>query len=192
MTNRLLHIIFFSAALTGCFFFSSCENDMTEVEQFGQKAIHVEEGKNIESILSNGGVMKARLTAPVLLRYQTQVPKVEFPKTLHVDFYDSLKNVESQLFAKYGEYKENENKVFLKDSIVVFNIKGDTLFTDELYWDQNKQVFYTDKHVVISQTQPQKQKIYGIGLVANQDLTKLTVKNLLPPSFTVIPDSTYQ
>ncbi|HEX6915632.1 MAG TPA: LPS export ABC transporter periplasmic protein LptC [Chitinophagaceae bacterium] len=164
---------------------------MREVEKFARKDIGVEEGKQIESLLSNGGVLKARLTAPVFLRYQTQVPRIEFPKTLHVDFYDSTRNIESQLFAKYGEYKENENKVYLRDSVVIFNIKGDTLFTDELFWDQNTQLFFTDKPVVISQTKPQRQKIYGIGLSADQNLSWFTIKNLQPPSFTEVPDSTY-
>jgi hypothetical protein len=164
---------------------------MEDVDRLAKKKISVEEGKNIESYLSNGGVLRARLIAPVLLRHQTEVPKIEFPKSLHVDFYDSLKGIESQLFAKYGEYKENENKVFLKDSIVVFNIKGDTLLTNELYWDQNKQVFYNDKPVIVIQSSP-RQKIYGQnGLTADQNLRWFTINNLQPGSFTNIPDSTY-
>lgn len=192
MTKARFHIVTFLAAVTGCFFVSGCENDMKDVDRFGRKHVSVEEGRQIESYLSNGGILRAKLTAPLFLRYQTQVPRIEFPKTLHVDFYDSTKNIESQLFAKYGEYKENENKVYLRDSVVIFNIKGDTLFTDELFWDQNRQVFYNDKPVVISQTAPQRQKIYGIGLTADQNLRWFTVKNLQPPSFTQIPDSTYQ
>lgn len=169
----------------------SCENKLEEVDRFSKKQIGVEEGKNIESYLSNGGVMKAKLTAPVLLRYQEQVPKIEFTKSLHVDFYDSIKNIESQLFAKYGEYKENENKVFLRDSIVVFNIKGDTLRTNELYWDQNRQVFYNDAPVEITQTSP-RQKLYGKGLTADQNFRWFTIKDLQQPSFAILPDSTYK
>jgi LPS export ABC transporter protein LptC len=192
MINVSSYIKFFIAALLGCFFICACENKMEEIDKRSKKQASVEEGKDIESYLSNGGVLKAKLTAPVFLRHQTQVPKVEFPKTLHVDFYDSLKRIESRLSAKYGEYKENENKVFLRDSIVVFNVKGDTLWTDELYWDQNQQVFYTEKPVVISQTAPQRQKIYGIGLTASQDLSRLSIRNIQPPSFTNVPDSTYR
>lgn len=192
MTKSRFNIVFLLAAVTGCFFMWGCENDMKDVDRFARKHVSVEEGKQIESYLSNGGILRAKLTAPLFLRHQTQVPRIEFPNTLHVDFYDSTKNIESQLFAKYGEYKENENKVYLRDSVVIFNIKGDTLFTDELYWDQNRQVFYNDKPVVISQTAPQKQKIYGIGLTADQNLRWFTVKNLQPPSFTQITDSTYQ
>jgi hypothetical protein len=192
MINRPLHIIYFLAAVTGCFFFTACENDMTEVENFSKREIGIEEGKNIVSMLSNGGIMRAKLTAPVLLRYQTQVPKVEFPNTLHVDFYDSLKNVESQLFAKYGEYKENQNLIFLRDSIVVFNIKGDTLLTNELYWDQNQRVFYNDKPTVVIQSNPRQRLYSKDGLTADQNLQWFTLKSLQPESFTVIPDSTYQ
>jgi LPS export ABC transporter protein LptC len=192
MINTCSNIKYLVAALLGCFFFCACENKIEEVDKFAKKTVSVEEGKNIESYLSNGGVLRARLTAPVFLRHQTEIPRVEFTKTLHVDFYDSLKRIESQLFAKYGEYKENESKVFLRDSIIVFNVKGDTLRTDELYWDQNRQVFYTERPVEISQTFPQRQKLYGIGLIANQDLSRLTVKNLQPGSFTEIRDSTYQ
>lgn len=192
MINRCLHIIAFIAAITGCFFFVACENDIQEIEKFSKREIGVEEGKNIVSLLSNGGIMRAKLTAPVLLRYQTQVPKVEFPKSLHVDFYDSLKHIESQLFAKYGEYKENQNLIYLRDSIVVFNIKGDTLLTNELYWDQNKHIFYNDKPTVVIQSNPRQRLYSKDGLTADQGLEWFTLKNLQPESFTVIPDSTYQ
>lgn len=178
------------AALLGCFFMYACENKMEDVDKLSKKEVGVEQGINIESYLSNGGVLRAKLTAPALLRHQSQVPRVEFTKSLHVDFYDSLKRVESQLFAKYGEYKENENKVFLRDSIIVFNVKGDTLRTDELYWDQNKQIFFTDRPVEISQISP-RQKIFGIGLTADQNLRWFTIRNLQPPSNLVVPDSTH-
>jgi hypothetical protein len=193
MINRSLHIIAFIAAFTGCFFFTGCENDMHEIDSLGKREIGVEEGKNIVSILSNGGIMRAKLTAPVLLRYQTQVPKVEFPNTLHVDFFDSLKNIESRMFAKYGEYKENQNLVYLRDSIVVFNVKGDTLLTNELYWDQNRHLFYNDKPTIVIQTNPRQRLYSKDGLTADQGLQWFTLKSLQPESFTVIPnDSTYQ
>jgi hypothetical protein len=84
---------------------------------------------------------------------------------------------------------ENENKVFLRDHVVAFNIKGDTLFCKEMYWDQNLGQFYTDKEVTISQRSPQK-RFNGIGMKCNQDLTDLTLYKIQPGSFAVVPDST--
>ncbi len=138
---------------------------MQKVQQLGKKTIGIEEAKDIESYLSQGGKMKAKLLAPVMLRYQRDTPKVEFPKSLFVNFYDDSLKVESKLSAKYGNYFENENKVFLRDSVVVFNVAGDTLFCKELYWDQQKAIFYTDKNVILHQ---RNQKIYGTGMVADQ------------------------
>ena len=68
-----------AAILFGCFFVWSCENDIREVQNLNQKTISVEEGKQIESYLSEGGKVKAKLTAPLMLRYQKDTPKVEFP-----------------------------------------------------------------------------------------------------------------
>lgn len=192
MTKNFFHINLITAALLGCFFLSACENKMEDVDRFSKQQVGVEEGKNIESFLSNGGGLRARLTAPLLLRYQTTVPRVEFTRTLHVDFFDSLKRVESQLFARYGEYKENDNKVFLRDSVIVYNVQGDTLWTNELYWDQNKQLFYNDKPVIISKATP-RQKIYSQnGLLADQNFQWFQLKDIQPGSFAVVSDSTYK
>lgn len=195
MTNRFSIQTIMAALLTGCFFVCACENDIKKVQDLGKKKLGVEEGKNIESFLSQGGKMRAKLTAPFMLRYQMDTVKVEFPKTLHVDFYDSVLQVESQLFAKYGRYLENENKVFLRDSVIVFNRKGDTLWCNELYWDQSKKTFYTDKPVTISQHDP-LQKISGLGLNADQNfkwftLTKVGHIFTGKESFINMPDSSY-
>ena len=113
------------------FVLTSCENDIHIVQSLGSKSTGVEEGKDIVSYLSQSGKVKAKLVAPVMLRTLLDTVKVEFPKGLHVLFYDSLTNMESDLIAKYGNYYENDNKVFLRDSVRVFNIKGDTLWCKE-------------------------------------------------------------
>jgi len=185
-----------AALLIGCFFMCSCENNIKTVQDLGKKSPGVEEGKNIESFLSQAGKMKAKLLSPLMLRYLLDTPRVEFPTKLHVDFYDSLTTVESQLNCKYGRYFENQNQVFLRDSVIVFNRTGDTLWCDELYWDQNKSTFFTDKKVVISQTKPIRQKIFGTGLVADQNFNWFRISKIGRyyngnESRINIPDSTY-
>lgn len=60
-----------------------------------------------------GGKTKAILTSPVMLNVQEAVPYVEFPKKLHVDFYNEMGKVESKLSAFcYGQYKQNQSTVF--------------------------------------------------------------------------------
>jgi LPS export ABC transporter protein LptC len=161
-----------------CFFLWACENDMKDIKALTDKRTSIEEGIKIESYLSQQAKVKAKLTAPLMKRFQTDSPYVEFPRSLHVDFYDDTLRVESQLNAKYGKYRESEHKVFLKDSVVVFNIKGDTLHCLELWWDQQTQKFYTDKPVRIHQ--PDK-IIYGTGLEAAQNFSWWVIKNAKGP-----------
>ena len=165
-----------AALLVSCFFVFSCENDIRKVDNLLKKKTAVEEALNITSYMSQEGMMKARLKAPYMIRYQSDSAYVEFPKTLHVDFYDDSLDIESTLDARYARYREYEGKVFLKDSVVVINIlKGDTLRTDELWWDQDKEEFYTDKPVRIHQ--PDK-TIYGKGLKAAQDFSSYDIYNI--------------
>ena len=176
-----------AAFFTGCFFVVSCENDIRDVQNLNQKTTGIEEGKQIESYLSQNGKVKAKLMAPVMLRYLLDTPKVEFTKSLKVEFFDDSSKVESRLFARYGNYFENQNKVFLKDSVVVYNVSGDTLLCKELYWDQQKQTFYTDKNVIIRKPD---QKVYGTGLIADQNFKWFTIKNVTN-SYLNIPDSSF-
>ena len=180
-----------AAVLFGCFFMCACENDANEVRELGKKKPGIEEGKNIESYLSMNGKMRAHLTAPLLLRYQgDSSKKSEFPKSLHVDFYNDSLKVESQLNARYGRYLENEDKVFLRDSVVIFNVKGDTLFCDELYWDQTQQKFYTEKRVRLSRNYRRTFIVGDHGMTANQDLSSIAFFDITPNSYSFIPDST--
>ena len=168
---------------------ASCENDPREIENWTKKAELREEGKTIESYLSQGGVLKAKLTAPLMYRYQRDTVYTEFPNTLHVDFYDDSVNVESWLSSMYGIYYENLNKVFLRDSVVVINNAGDTLRCPELWWDQNQQKFYTDKPARLDG--PDKHLVGTQGLEATQDLKVIQFKYPIGP-FNVKEGNTQQ
>jgi Lipopolysaccharide-assembly, LptC-related len=177
--------------------FLSCENDMKTVLNLNTKLLGVETGKNIISYLSTAGKVKAQLTAPIMYRYENDSAKLEFPNTLRIKFYDSLLQPESFLFAKYGRYLEFDNTVLLRDSIVIYNNKNDSLWTNEIYWDQNMQIFYTNTPVVISQNNGSyRQKIIGRnGFRSDQNLKNFTmfeVGRMFNPnveSFIILKDS---
>lgn len=149
----------------------SCENSESDIKALSDKKIQKDEAIKVESFLSQGGVVKARLTAPVMLHVMSQTridtPYVEFPKTLHVDFFNEQKTVESRLDSKYGRYFESLQKVYLRDSVRVISINGDTLNCHDLWWDQEKQKFYTDKPAILRR--PADFIDAKLGLEASQD-----------------------
>jgi LPS export ABC transporter protein LptC len=161
--------IFFIIAISG----SGCENDEKVIEELTKNVVLTEEATDIVSYLSQQGTMKARLKAPLMIRYPAyDSPYVEFPKSLHVDFYNDSIQIETRLDSKYGKYYETQNKVYLRDSVVVITDKGDTLKAHDLWWDQNLKLFYTDKYSEYHN--PGKNIQAGKRLEATQDLRRVT------------------
>ena len=177
------------ACMSSCFFMASCENDVDAVKALGARVGGIDVGKEVAIYVSNDGILGAKLTAPLMNRYLLDSSKmIEFPQSIHVDFYKDSNQVESQLSAKYAKYKETENIVFLKEDVIIFNTLGDTLWCKEMYWDQNTGRFYTEQDVVVKQHSPLA-KIFGKGLEANQNLTDIRIFKPQPNSYAIIQDS---
>lgn len=172
------------AILAICFLLiTGCENDVHEIQERSRKKSGVDEAKNVESYFSQAGKMRAKLTSPLMYRYQDTLPRIEFPKTLHVDFYNDTLQIESVLDALYGRYIEGQNKMYLRDSVVAIQkFNQDTIRCQELWWDQNKQLFYTDKPVRI--TKKDGTILPGKGLEATQDFKNIKI---IEPSQGVLP-----
>lgn len=141
---------------------------MEDINKITSKGIGVETAKGVTIIYTIGAQTKSRITAPLMFIHETIAPYVEFTKTIHADFFDDSLHIESIMDAHYAKYMETESKVFLKDSVVVMNKKGDTLYCNELYWDRNRvgHEFYTDKPVRI---RTPTEILDGDGLDAPQD-----------------------
>lgn len=191
MINRYpfsIKILFAAAIITGCFLFIGCENDTKKIKAWTEDKTMAEEGTGIVSYLSDGGVMKAKLTSPYMYRVLTDTIFLEFPDSLHIDFYDSTGKIETRLDADYGKYFESLNKAYLRGNVIVINIKGDTLLTPELWWDQSTALFYSDS--VAQYHTSDKHITGGKGLQATQDLSSIIFKE--PTGTVLVNDSLYQ
>jgi len=177
--------IFFALGIV-CLAVIACNDKNVAKPQTGPRKLLPEEADSITSLLSEpttdtarklGARVKGKLTAPYMRRYdRTDSPYAEFPRSLHVDFYNDSLKTESQLDALYGKYYSSQDKVFLRDSVVVKNLaKGDTLRCQELWWDQHTEKFTTDLPVRIYT--PDK-ILYGTGMEADQNFRWYTIKKL--------------
>jgi hypothetical protein len=172
-----------AVCISGCIFLSACENSKQELEQLVTKKLGVEEAVQVDINYTLGGKTRAKLLSPLMLRVEDTVPYVEFPKKIHVDFYNDSTKIESILDAKYARYIETQSKILLKDSVRFIGLNtGDTLYCDELYWDRSRNTyqFYTDKPVRI---RTRMQIINGTGFETSQDFKD---KHVFNPTNSVI------
>ncbi|TAD86311.1 MAG: LPS export ABC transporter periplasmic protein LptC [Bacteroidetes bacterium] len=155
---------------------TACENNPSDVVALTRKVQEVEEGKNIKAVFSQKANLKAVLSSPLMYRVKADTPYTEFPNTLHVDFFDENARLQSVVNAKYGKYLDLLNKVYLADSVVVFNSTGDTLFCKTLWWNQGESSLYTSDSVYIH---TRTQTIWGTGLWSKADFSKYTITNVI-------------
>jgi LPS export ABC transporter protein LptC len=157
-------------------FFSSCQTDIPTVSQIIAGKNHPSEtGKSVEIIYSDSGRVKMKLTAAQLDRYVGEKPYIEMPKGVKMFFFDDSFKITSQLKADYAIRYDNEGKMEAKRHVVVVNVKGDTLNTEHLIWDENKERVYTNAFVRITTAD---EIIYGDGLESNEDFTKYKITHI--------------
>jgi LPS export ABC transporter protein LptC len=127
--------------------FASCENDLEVVQSFDDP-VKVPDltTENVETLYFDSARLTARVTAPLMMKFtQTKDPYMEFPQGIHVQLYDSLKNVKAEVLSKYAIYNERQKIWEARKDVVVISTDGKKLNTEQLFWDQNKKIIYSDK-----------------------------------------------
>jgi len=130
--------------------------------------------KNSEIVYTENGKVKLKIIAPVTEYYQNRAePYTEFPGGITVyTFSDSLE-IESELTSKYANYYDKKGLWSASNNVVAKNSKGETLNTEQLYWDQNKKKIYTDDMVKITTSDGIQ---YGQGFVSDETFNNWEIK----------------
>ncbi len=195
VVTRISRSVFSSVLFTGLVAVSlltACENDPEEVESLTKSVAEVEVGRDIEALMSQSANLKAILKAPVMYRVKSDTIYTEFPNSIFVTFYSDSTSAESVVKAKYAKYYELLRKVYMRDSVVVYNFKGDTLFAEDLWWDQNLEIFYSNRPVKVKQP---TQNLTGTGITAKTDFSQQTIRDPkgeveVPRDFGTTPQAT--
>ena len=132
--------------------------------------------ENVSIEYTDSGLRRAALRTPLMVGVKKiKNPYVEMPKGINVDFYATNGNVESYLTAEYAISYTEKKKVYVRRKVEVLNIKGDTMNTEELVWDQKTGKITTDKYVVIK---TKSQIITGVGMESDQTFSDWEIKNV--------------
>jgi len=131
--------------------FSGCKkSSLKEVEQLTKEKNSANEiAYDIEFIVSDSAKVKAKLTAPKMEVFSQEGQYAVLPDGLEIVFYDNHLHPNAFCSANYGMRKTREKVITLRDSVVVVNLKGDTLNTEELIWDERSDKVFSKKFVKV-------------------------------------------
>lgn len=125
---------------------------------------------------TDSGIKKAVINTPEMTGVKNvREPYVEMNKGIDVKFYDGHGNVESYLTAEYAISYTNKKIIVVRRKVEVVNLKGDTLNTEELVWNQNNGRIVSEKFVVIK---TKTQTIWGDGMTSDQTFSDWEIMNV--------------
>ena len=156
---------------------ASCENDMAAIQRvISQEEQAVERARDVEILYSDSAIARVRIKAYTMLNHlDKKEPRREFPEGFIVDFFDENKRVSSNLSANYAMHHINDSKIYMEDSVVVWNKAGERLEAEELTWDEKLEKVYSDEFVKMTTTE---QIIYGYGFTSNLEFTRWKIKQV--------------
>jgi LPS export ABC transporter protein LptC len=173
MINSILKNTFFALIIISLF--QSCNNDNIEKIQILTAAdnLPVEVGTNILLNYTDSGFLKAKVFAPTLERFDNDKSNQSIMKKgITAYFYNPQKKITSYIKSKYAIRDDKARTMTVKNDVIVINIKGDTLRTETLIWDEKTNKISTNDAVKI--TTPDE-IIYGDGLESNTEFSQYKI-----------------
>lgn len=159
-----------------CLLLVSCKNDLDEAELITSRAnVNIERGTDVVINYSDNGIVRIKAMGPKVTRFNAEKPYLEFSEGIKILFYNSEHQIENTLTAKRATAIENSRSMTARDSVVVVNNKGDVLNTDELIWDEERKIIYSNSFVKIATAD---EIIYGNGMTANENFSDYTIKHI--------------
>ena len=129
---------------------------------------------SINTILSDSGKFVMTLKSPRQSNFEGG--DIEWPTGAFVEYYDKAGQQITTMFSANYVYYTKETEVYRAEgNVVVRNYEsGDELTTEELFWDEKNEEYYTEKFVTLVSD---GEVHTGEGLRANQDFSEYQILN---------------
>jgi LPS export ABC transporter protein LptC len=132
--------------------FSACENDLNKVRAIAaaDATKPIQTTKDVTVIYSDTAVVKAKVTAPLLIQYETKQPYSILPKGVKVIFYDKNLKEEGTIVSDSAVMKNDNKLIQFYKNVVATNTEGTVYKSQELIWDQAKLQIYSNRQVYMT------------------------------------------
>lgn len=142
MLNKIVSGVFLAALVLLLF---SCESNFRDVQRINSKGFNpVGETENINLKYTDSGRVKSTLVSPLMLDYTNlEYGFNEFPEGVHLILYDT-NNAKTHVESKYAIVYEGTDIIDLQRDVRIYTEDGKQLTTEQLYFDQKNQWFYTE------------------------------------------------
>ena len=168
--------LFFISCVLLALFLLSCERKIDTIKKDEVLLLPSVTAKNSTTVFTDSGKVQLVMSFAIMESYTNiEQPYSEFRSGIKVFFYDGHQEYVATVFSKYAKYIDKKKLWELKDSVVVVNESNDKLETEQLFWDQEKDLIYTDRFIKITN---EDQTVMGTGFESDHRLTRRKIKNV--------------
>jgi LPS export ABC transporter protein LptC len=147
MSNRIVFLMLIVFTL----FMYSCKNNVEQIKALeNTEEIPDATVKDLVTDYSIGSRTQVELKTPLVYRYTTKKQYSLFPEGLNVKFFDRAGRLHSSLVADYAVYLDDKGFGKATGNVILTNINGSVLQTEELFIDEPNEKIYAVKSVNIT------------------------------------------
>jgi LPS export ABC transporter protein LptC len=154
----------------------SCESNFKEVQKMGVSEFTPSgDADSINLKYTDSGRITANLISPKMLDYATvEFPYTEFPKGMHLTLFDK-NGKKTYIDANYAVRYKITDMIDLQGKVKISNQNGEQLETEQLYYDQKNEWFFTEKKFKFTSL---KGISYGEGIDFSKDFKKVNSQKI--------------
>lgn len=157
----------------------SCDNNANEVSDFlAAKNLPIGVVKNTNHIYKDSGRITSKLITPLLKDYSNRVehPYNEFPIGIEIVSYENNGKDSVTIVGDYAlAYAKTQISIIRGNVVVINHTEKSKLQTDELFWDQSTDYFFSEKKFKLT---TKTDTINGVGFESKKDLSKHMAKRI--------------
>ena len=154
----------------------SCESNLREVQKMGFAEFTPSgEADTVNLKYTDSGRIKAVLVSPKMLDYATvSFPFTEFPKGIDLTLFDP-NGKKTLIKSNYAVTHKNTDLINLEGNVRISNETGELLETEQLYFDQKNEWFFTEEKFKFTST---KGVSFGEGIDFSKDFKKVNSQKI--------------
>ena len=128
---------------------------------------------NVSTLISDSGYTRYHITAPLWLMFEeAREPHWKFPDGMYMVKFDNDMKENGTFTADTATYFSQKRLWRFDRNVRYRSTDGDRLLTQQLFWDQNRQIVYSDSFIHLERAD---RTIEGFGFEADQNMREYKV-----------------
>ena len=154
---------------------ASCENSEENISNFiNLENLAVEQLTNSEIIYTENGHLKVKVVSQSMEQFSDKEERIELSGGVNFDFYKlDITNTKSVLICEKATINNATNIMIANNNVVLKGSDGKELKSEQLIWDKDKDVVYTELDIII---QTEDEIISGVGFKSTTDFSEYEIK----------------